>query len=726
MATVIPNGHTSAYERAMALAQAGFCVVPIRPDGSKAPTVPWERLQSEMPVADELGEWFDGTPNGIAIIGGAISGGLAVLDIEFMDFYADFCALVEAEDPDLITSLPQIKTPGRTAEGGMHLYFRSCLTIGNDKLAQITPEEAERRTGDTGKTTAIETKSEGGYVLTVGCSTRCHESGRLYQHVGGPFIEETPLITDEQTRLLLSAAQVLNQATSDAAVDREPPEDRGQPIPDGVILPGQDFERRGTWDFLLSHGWTKTLSRGGVDYLKRPGKQEKGWSATVGKCKCKSTGDGLLYVFSTNASPFQPGPYGKFRAYALLNHNGSLVLAAKDLYAQGYGTRVRDSDMAAAISAPATTVTTNLTPLPPLRTLLAPIERFSIKQLFQDHPRLYAPVLDGIVRERETCNIISVSKIGKSWLLYALMLSIITGRAWFGRFRTAKGRVLLIDNELHRATLANRIRTVAQEMQIEEKDYVDALDVWPLRGNLRDIHQIAPDIATIKPGDYKGLFFDAKYRMLPAGTSENDNGAETQFYNRLDQYADQTAAAIFNVHHSSKGSQGDKRVTDVGAGAGAQSRAADAHLILREHEQDETVVMEAAVRSFAPIEPLPLRWQFPLWVPADDVDPAKLRGRLNANERKQKENDEDGIQAIVDALNKEQPQTESQLRGSAGLGASRLARLLGVALQRDKISFSNAIKRGNPTKEYRVRPPKLTTSSTTSSPRPDDVADDVP
>ena len=66
-----------------------------------------------------------------------------------------------------------------------------------------------------------------------------------------------------------------------------------------------------------------------------------------------------------------------------------------------------------------------------------------------------------------------------------------------------------------------------------------------------------------------------------ARLDENDNAAVAGLYNALDGIADSMGAGFCLIHHSSKGNQSDKAVTDVGSGAGAQSRAADTHLILR-------------------------------------------------------------------------------------------------------------------------------------------------
>lgn len=236
------------------------------------------------------------------------------------------------------------------------------------------------------------------------------------------------------------------------------------------------------------------------------------------------------------------------------------------------------------------------------------VPRFTLEKLRSEYPTLAPPVVGGLVREGETCNIIAASKVGKSWLAYGLALSIVNNEPWLGRFDVTPGKVLLIDNELHPETLAYRIPKVADAMGIP-LDAVDRdFEVWPLRGNLRSLPELAAEFDKIEPGEFKAIILDAKYRFAAEGVSENDNAAETQVYNLLDRYAAKTRAAFILIHHSSKGDQSGKAVTDVGAGAGAQSRATDCHLVIRPHEEDDCAVLDAAVRSFAPIQPVTLRW----------------------------------------------------------------------------------------------------------------------
>jgi hypothetical protein len=130
---------------------------------------------------------------------------------------------------------------------------------------------------------------------------------------------------------------------------------------------------------------------------------------------------------------------------------------------------------------------------------------------------------------------------------------------------------------------------------------------------------------TLKPGQYKLIVLDAFYRFMPKDTDENDNGSMSQIYNHLDSLAARLGCAFALIHHSSKGNQSGKTVTDVGAGAGSQSRATDTHLVLRQHEQNDVAVLDAAVRSWPPLLPRCVRWTFPVWAPDDSLDPAELR-----------------------------------------------------------------------------------------------------
>jgi hypothetical protein len=233
-------------------------------------------------------------------------------------------------------------------------------------------------------------------------------------------------------------------------------------------------------------------------------------------------------------------------------------------------------------------------------------------------------VIEGLLRAGETVNIIAAPKIGKSWLSLLVAFAVANGWPWLGRFATVRGDVLLIDNELHPETSSHRLRTLANKLGLCDRDLA-GVSIVNLRGQLKDLTRLGPGLLKIERGRYILIIIDAFYRALPPGTDENDNGAMASLYNRLDYYADRLGSSFALIHHSSKGSQTGKAVTDVGSGAGAQSRATDTHLILRPHEVPNAVVVDAAVRSWPPVEPFCLRWEFPTWSSAPDLDPTALR-----------------------------------------------------------------------------------------------------
>ena len=248
-----------------------------------------------------------------------------------------------------------------------------------------------------------------------------------------------------------------------------------------------------------------------------------------------------------------------------------------------------------------------------------------LTDLVAQHPSLRPPVIHGLLRRGETMNIISASKIGKSWLSTDLALAVATGVQWLEMFVTESGPVLVIDNELHPETSAYRIPKVAAAKNTSLAEVGDRLFVQNLRGRLRDIFTMGPYFQSLEPGRFKLVILDAFYRFMPKDKDENDNGTMANIYNYVDSYADYLGCSFVLIHHSSKGNQSAKSLTDVGAGAGSQSRAVDTHLVLRPHEEDDVVVLEAAVRSWPPVPPRCLRWTFPVWTPDDNLDPKRLR-----------------------------------------------------------------------------------------------------
>jgi hypothetical protein len=254
-------------------------------------------------------------------------------------------------------------------------------------------------------------------------------------------------------------------------------------------------------------------------------------------------------------------------------------------------------------------------------------------ELLDTYPALKPSLLWGLLRRGEVMNIIAASKTNKSWLANAVALTVVTGRKLWEEFWATPCRVLVIDNELHQETIAFRLPEIAGALGIKREEYADNLAVWSMRGKQTDVNSLTRKLTAVKPGEFGLIVLDAWYRLIPEGKDENSNADVVKLYNTLDEVAQRLDSAIIVVHHSSKGAQGNKSVTDVGAGAGAQSRAADSHLVLRPHETDGVVVVDTALRSWPPIRPFCMRWEFPIWVPDPHSDPSLLKTDRPAKKR---------------------------------------------------------------------------------------------
>lgn len=311
-------------------------------------------------------------------------------------------------------------------------------------------------------------------------------------------------------------------------------------------------------------------------------------------------------------------------------------------------------------------------------------------EMFKTYTKLREPLIDGLLRVGETMNFIAASKVGKSWLTLDLAFAVALGRPWLG-FATQPGNVLIVDNELHPETITGRLRRMAEARGIAHEDIAHAISILHLRGRLQDLHRLGHGLRKIEPGRFALIIIDAFYRTLPMDSDENSNANMSMLYNVIDGIADTIRSSFANVHHASKGDQSTKAVTDVGAGAGAQARATDTHLILRPHEEDNVFVLDAAVRSWPPVAPMCLRWGFPIWTPAPELDPtalrpARSRRRPVADKEPAKVQERWTAKRFAEAFGKREPQPRSAVLESAestGLSEREANRLLRSALEQE-------------------------------------------
>ncbi|MCP4950999.1 MAG: AAA family ATPase [Proteobacteria bacterium] len=291
---------------------------------------------------------------------------------------------------------------------------------------------------------------------------------------------------------------------------------------------------------------------------------------------------------------------------------------------------------------------------------------------------LKEPLVQGIVRQAETLNVIAASKTGKTWMVMGLAACLVRGDNWLSTYPCKKSRVHVIDNELHKPTFDKRWKDVcrAYDMTAEESRQLTRQCIRGKNATIVDI--VADLILNHKKGDFDVIFIDAMYRTLPRGTSENDSADMTAFYNLLDSLAEHLDCTVAIVHHSSKGNQGFKSVTDVGSGAGAISRATDAHLVIRDHKEKDYAVLDAKARSFPPIESQTVYFDFPRWLPSD-LEPAVAANRKDGQDA---EKDVKDTMAIVEKMSQTIPFNPRAVTSRTGISENRATKLLEASVGR--------------------------------------------
>lgn len=313
---------------------ADCCLVPAKPDGTKAPFGQWLQYQNQRPDWPQLHTWLAGGDyDGFGIICGAVSGNLEMFEVEGRA--ADLrdglgMALIEHGFSDLWLKLCTGYLE-QTPSGGYHWLYRvNGQPRRNLKLARRPATAGELNINPDEKIKVlIETRGEGGFTIVAPSGGRTHPAGSAWRRLEGAPAT-IPTLTVEERDALHAIASTFDQMPQVEAEHREArPRIEGDPL-----RPGDDYNQRADWtEILQPHGWTYTGQLGGTHTWRRPGKNI-GISATTGR----NDGDNL-YVFSSSTAFETEKPYSKFAAYTLLEHDGDFSNAAKALGRAGYGER---------------------------------------------------------------------------------------------------------------------------------------------------------------------------------------------------------------------------------------------------------------------------------------------------------------------------------------------------------------------------------------------------
>lgn len=270
--------------------------------------------------------------------------------------------------------------------------------------------------------------------------------------------------------------------------------------------------------------------------------------------------------------------------------------------------------------------------------------RFCIEDMQVTYPTMRPEIIKGLLRKGELCNLIAAAKEGKSHLVADLCQTMASGGTWLG-FQTQKGKTLIIDNELHCESIAERNRVIYLARNWADGSngtfpHKGMLEYAPIRGKLIDIDGLWPKILKKIPKGYFNLIvLDAFYKFYPltGNFSENNNAQMTALYTKLDAYAHDLDTSFLLVHHPTKGDQGGKNVLDVGAGAGVITRATDTHLILRPNPHNGKIVIEFKARTFPTLPAKEATYTYPVFTVEREMSPEELEKTKPQSKDKKKE-----------------------------------------------------------------------------------------
>lgn len=300
------------------LLEEKFSIIPVRDkqEGDHKPKTPysyWTKYQTEIITEADLWHLMATKYNttAIAVVGGAVSGNLEIIDIDNKNkagIEAEVFNAINTLFPNLFKRLRIHKSPS----GGYHILYRVSdgKIPGNKQLAKLPLEPGQKQ-----PKAFLETRGEGGYVLLP--PSMGYE---IYQDV------PVPVITWTERCAIISICEGFTEFIK---VDEEKVERKADDYYD--VNPFQHFNKSPEAEGVLeANGWPKYGSNAKFIWFSRPG-----GSKTIHAALLK--GSNLYYFFTTNTEFTNDKCYQPATVLSILEHGGDKKKTYRELVQRGYG-----------------------------------------------------------------------------------------------------------------------------------------------------------------------------------------------------------------------------------------------------------------------------------------------------------------------------------------------------------------------------------------------------
>lgn len=400
------------YQKCLKLLDSGFSLITVGDD--KIPNFTWKKYQTEiMPVSEfelrynyqsgiKLRDGSEMKPTtGIGIATGY--NGLECIDIDLKvlntiterdQFWKEYISILK----DNIEYFESKFVIVKTRNFGYHILYRTSQPTGNKKIAVLKAH----------KEAIIESRGIGGYVWIYD------------QFLQGKSYQEIKEISIEDREILWSCSKLFNHI-EDNDQDTRHNNLRTEHLPIDVTV-WDDFNSRNTvWD-LVRNEFTIVRKLSDKTVIRRLGATSPHSGYIFDNSKC-------MYLFSTGTIYPNEKLLTPFCVYTYQKFNGNFSEAAKQLYKDGYGSRIKPKDR----------IKTSIQP-PKIKTDTFPIEVFpdSIQNYIIETQSTLNASIDylgcSLLWALSLCvgNSIKV-EVKKGWTEAAVLWIAIVGRAGIGK-----------------------------------------------------------------------------------------------------------------------------------------------------------------------------------------------------------------------------------------------------------------------------------------------------
>lgn len=309
-------------EKSLRLLDEGFSLVTV--GDNKVPNYSWKSTQTTPLSKGQFIKQYhyaggimkrDGTEmkatQGVGIVTGY--NGLEVIDVDLkvfgtlkeqQDFWNELLDLLKSNIDDFDLKFVIYKTRNQ----GYHIIYKCSKPDGNIKIAKLKGHDQA----------VIESRGVGGYVFVYD-----NKISKLGYH-------DVQHISDKDREILWTLCSTYNYIAPTEAV--QVPDETKQEYHGANITAWQDYNNKVSIFDIIGDEFTIVKKLSDKYIIKRHGAT----SAHSGYVYQ----NGFMYLFSTGTRYPHEKLITPFAAYAIKNHNGDFTAAAKDIYNQGYGSRL--------------------------------------------------------------------------------------------------------------------------------------------------------------------------------------------------------------------------------------------------------------------------------------------------------------------------------------------------------------------------------------------------